>query len=285
MDKEIDSLLPKKYRTKKTIDERIEENTQWWKDRQANAQSALTKKNVKQTQAQLRKYYEKAMNECTNQFELTYLKLLNTQDDIKATPADLYKLDKYWEMQGQISRILTRLGDKQSAFLRKIFINHYAEVYYSIDIDGNYSSGFKNIDKKAIEQLINQIWCADGETWSKRVWTNTENLKQALNEGLVNCVGVGSSPEELKRELVFRFNVSYAQANTLVKTEMVHIQTQAAVDRYKDAGIEEFQVWADEDERRCEICGKLHKKKYLMGETPPIPAHPNCRCTIIPVVD
>lgn len=279
-DKEIDSLLPPKYREKKkTI------STDYWKDRQAKAQANLTKKNVKQTEAQMRKYYQKALDECMKEFEFVYLKLLNTKDGIPATPADLYKLDKYWEMQGQITQILTRLGDKQASFLRLMFVRHYGEMYSSISIDGAYTSGFKNIDKKAVEQLINQIWCADGQTWSNRVWHNTEKLQQMLNDGLISCVATGASTEDLKKQLVMAFNVSYSRADSLVKTELAHIQTQAAADRYRDAGIKEFQVWADEDERRCEVCGKLHEKKYLVGENPPIPAHPNCRCTIIPIVE
>jgi SPP1 gp7 family putative phage head morphogenesis protein len=66
---------------------------------------------------------------------------------------------------------------------------------------------------------------------------------------------------------------------------MAHIQTQAAQKRYEDYGLKEVQVWADEDERRCEICGELHQKKYPIGAVMPIPAHPRCRCCIIPVVD
>jgi SPP1 gp7 family putative phage head morphogenesis protein len=258
----------------------------YWKDRQAQAQSKLTKKTVKETEAQLIKYYRKAMDDVINEFEFTYLKLLNgKQEGINPTPADLYKLDKYWEMQGQITETLNKLGDKQSRFLRKMFMRHYGDIYNSISIDGAYSGGFKHIDKKAVEQIINQIWCADGETWSNRVWDNTEKLRNALNEGLVSCVATGATTEDLKKQLVYMFNVSYSRADSLVKTELAHIQTQAAADRYKDAGIKEYQVWADEDERRCEVCGKLHKKTYLVGETPPIPAHTNCRCTIIPIVE
>ena len=44
-------------------------------------------------------------------------------------------------------------------------------------------------------------------------------------------------------------------------------------------------LWADEDERRCEVCGKLHKKRYPVGANIPIPAHPRCRCCIVPVVE
>ena len=81
------------------------------------------------------------------------------------------------------------------------------------------------------------------------------------------------------------FKVSYSRADSLIRTEMAHIQTQAAAQRYKDAGLKQFEVWADEDERRCDVCGKLHQKRFFIGEQSKMPPfHPLCRCCVIPVI-
>ncbi|MBQ8763134.1 MAG: minor capsid protein [Clostridia bacterium] len=90
------------------------------------------------------------------------------------------------------------------------------------------------------------------------MWGNTEKLIETLNEELINCVATGRNTNELKQLLQERFNVSYSNADSIVRTETAHIQTQAAKQRYTDYGIQEVEVWADEDERRCEVCGKLH---------------------------
>ena len=82
-----------------------------------------------------------------------------------------------------------------------------------------------------------------------------------------------------------QFDVSYRSADSVVRTEMAHIQTQAAKQRYLDAGITEVEVWAEKDERQCEICGKLHQKRFPIDGAMPVPAHPRCRCCIIPVVE
>ena len=126
---------------------------------------------------------------------------------------------------------------------------------------------------------------ADGKSFSQRVWDNVNNLVDTLNEGLVHSVITGKKTTQLKKILQERFAVSYSRADSIVRTEMSHIQNQAARKRYEDYGIKEVQVWADEDERRCEVCGKLHKKKYPIGSQIPVPAHPRCRCSIIPVVE
>lgn len=255
----------------------------YWKDRMAKSQSKLTNKSVKQVEAQMRKYYINSMKRTIADFEATYNKLLTTiGEDRKPTPADLYKLDKYWEMQGQLKKELLKLGSRQVKALSNAFEMNFFDVYNSIAIPSE--KAFNTIDKKMVEQLINHIWVADGKSWSSRIWDNTSKLADTLNEELINCVVNGNKTSDLKRALQERFNVSYSQADALARTELAHIQAQAAKKRYQDYGIQEVEVWADEDERRCEVCGKLHKKRYPIGAEPPIPAHPRCRCTIVPVV-
>ena len=69
----------------------------YWENRLANAQAAITEKNLKQVEKQLSKYYASSMKRVITDFENTYNKLLTTVGEGKEpTPADLYKLDKYW---------------------------------------------------------------------------------------------------------------------------------------------------------------------------------------------
>ena len=256
----------------------------YWKDRMAQSQNKLTSKSIKQIEKQMSKYYAASMERTIADFENTYNKLLATiADGREPTPADLYKLDTYWKMQGQLKKELLKLGNKQIAALSKIFETNFFEVYYSIALEG--MEAFNTINNEMVTQLINSIWVADGKSWSQRIWDNTEKLAATLNEGLVECVVTGKKTTELKKVLQERFNVSYSNADALARTELAHIQTQAAQKRYEDYGIQEMEVWADADERRCEVCGKLHKTRYPIGTQAPIPAHPRCRCCIVPVVE
>ena len=256
----------------------------YWQDRRAEAMARLSERRVKSIEKQLAKYYADTMERVINDFEATYNKLLNTiADDREPTPADLYKLDKYWKMQAQARAELEKLGQKQIALLSKHFEANWFEIYYSINIDG--ATAFTTIDKQAVQQMINQIWCADGKNWSSRIWGNTTELLDTLNGELIHIVAGGKKNSDLKKILQERFGVSYSRADALVRTEVAHIQTEAAKKRYEDCGVEEVEIWADEDERRCDVCGKLHQKRYPVGAAVPIPAHPRCRCCIIPVVE
>ena len=256
----------------------------YWQDRTAAAQAALTKKSTRAAERQLARYYERAMRNTIDAFEATYDKLLATVVDGKQpTPADLYKLDKYWKLQAQLRHELTALGNRQIAALSDVFEMNFFEVYYSWAAEG--ATPYTTISVDGAKQLINQIWAADGKSWSQRVWDNTEALLETLNDELVDCVITGKKTTELKKKLQERFNVSYTRADTLARTELAHIQTKAAEQRYKDYGIKKVEIWADKDERRCEKCGALHQKTYLIGEEIPLPAHPRCRCCIVPVVE
>ena len=203
------------------------------------------------------------------------------------TPADLYKLDKYWQMQGQLKQELQKLGDKQAALLSKEFENEWNSVYNSIALPSQ--DAFSTISPGAAHSAINTVWLADGKTFSQRIWSNTEKLMETLNDNLTHCVITGKSTTELTRLLQDRFDVSYRQAKTLVKTEAAHIQVQAAAQRYQDYGLTEYEfLGRDEHDIGCN-CKKLNGKVFKYSEAkvgvnmPPL--HPNCRCDIIPVIN
>lgn len=257
----------------------------YWKDRHIAAQAALTDKSIDEVEKQLKKYYSHSMRVIMNKFENTYIRIVDSamNEGREPTPADLYKLDAYWKLQGELAQELEKLGAKQEKLYSINFMKEWERIYRNVAITGDDS--YTSIDKSAALQMINEIWCADGKSWSSRVWDNTKLLREELNEGLTEAVVAGVNPDKLKARLMERFNVSYGRADSLVRTEMTHIQTKAAEQRYKDAGIKQVQIWAKEDERTCDICGELHENYYFIGERIPVPAHPKCRCCIVPVID
>lgn len=248
------------------------------------AQEKQANKSIKETQKQLRAYYIRAMKSVLDGFTATYDKLLSTMGEGEIpTPADLYKLDKYWKLQGRLKRELQRLGDNQIAELSKKFEEEFWCIYEAMALTSQ--EAFSSMSKEGARQLINQIWCADGKSWSQRVWNNTDRLQQALNDKLTECVITGKTTSQLKKLLQDEFGVSYNRADTIVRTEMAHIQTQAARQRYQEYGIQEVEIYADTDNRTCPICAKLDGKRFGINDSLPIPAHPRCRCCALPIID
>lgn len=256
----------------------------YWANRLANAQDAITRKSVKQIEKRLKKYYAATMKQVIADFEATYDKLLTTvEEGREPTPADLYKLDKYWQLQAQTRNRLQKLGDRSVVALSRAFEANFFEVYYGLNIEGK--KAFTTLDETAARQIVNQIWVADGKTFSQRVWDNVNRLRDTLEEGLLHTVATGKKTTELKNLLQERFGVSYRRADTLVRTELTHIQTVAAQKRYQDYGIQYVEVLVDPDARTCDKCKELIGKKFPITATPPLPVHPNERCTVVPVID
>lgn len=260
----------------------------YWQKRQDKANKAIADKTIEDIEKQLKKYYSSAMKRTIADFEATYNKLLSAVEDGKEpTPADLYKLDQYWQMQAQLKQEMQKLGDKEVELLSKKFEEEWIGIYKGIHLPSD--KAFSTFSTANAKQMINSSWLADGKTFSQRVWGNTEKLVETLNEQLVHCVVTGKKPTELKELLQERFNVSYHRADTLVKTEVAHIETAAAAQRYKDYGLEKYEyLGRDEHDIGC-ACKKLNGKEFLysemvIGKNAP-PLHPNCRCAIIPVID
>lgn len=256
----------------------------YWEDRYTNGLKKLTAKSERQIQKQLRKYYATTAKSVIDEFEKTYNHLLlAVEEGREPTPADLYKLEKYWEMSGNLRKMLNSLGEKEIEMYSRVFEASYFDIYYGLDLPSDIK--FSTIPHETVKQIINSVWCADGKTWQARCWDNKGKLADTLNNELINTLLTGKKTTDLKKKLQEDFNANYYEAERLVRTELAHIQTVASEQRYKDSGIEYAEVWADKDERQCEVCGKLHKTRYRIGEKMPIPAHPNCRCCIVPVID
>lgn len=260
----------------------------YWLERMNRTQTKIADKTIKDINKQLKKYYKNTMLKVIDDFEATFDKLLTTvASGQQPTPADLYKLDRYFKMQSLLKDELQKLGDKECMLLSKKFEKEWIDIYNAIALTSDKS--FSTISLHNAKEMINQVWLADGKTWSQRVWGNIEKLSETLNDELIDCVVAGRNSKALKEKLVERFNVSYGQANTLVKTEVAHIQTQSAATRYQDYGLTHYQFWADTDEKTCSKCGNIDGFVFSFNEMQPgvnaPPMHPNDRCTIIPVLE
>lgn len=264
--------------------------SEYWQDRQQKQRDMIANKTEKDINKQLTKYYKQVMNKVISDFEATYAKVVEARAEGKeVTPAWLYQLDRYWQLQTQLKEEAKKLGDKEIAIMSEKFAEEWNDVYKVTAVPSE--TAFSTVSTVNAQQMLNAVWCADGKTFSDRVWKNTERLVETLNEELVHCVVTGKKTTELRDKLVERFNVSRRQAQTLVRTEISHIQTAALVQKWKEYGVDKVKFLGREsggcnhDPSCTELNGKIidvDKLKY--GENCP-PIHPNCKCTLRAVID
>lgn len=150
---------------------------------------------------------------------------------------------------------------------------------------GILGNGVKGASERA-KSLVGQSFM--NATFSERIWSNQEALRNKLSTILTKGLIGGKSYQSLAAEIRKDFNVSAREAMRLVRTEMVRVQTQAQIDSYKANGWEEFEFLAYST-ASCEICNALNKKHFKISDFQPAenapPMHPNCRCRTAPYED
>ena len=265
----------------------------YWANRQENELNKVSSLTEKTINSQLDKYYFSLMKQVMADFEATYDKIMSVGVGNPVTVADLYKLDKYWQMQARLKELCEKLGNKEVELFSKNFEKQLDEIYQKAALPSD--EAFVIPSESNAKQMINTIWCADGKTWSQRVWGNLQLLQETLNEQLIHIVVTGRTTRDLRIALMERFNVSRKQANMLIRTEIDHIQTASAAKRYQDSGLTRYQILGRE-EGSCtrgrkgsidchEMDGKIFTYAEMKVGTNAPPFHPNCRCRIKPVID
>ncbi len=251
-------------------------NNKWWEDIYDDA--------VEDTEKHLERLYRKAALRLKRNIEELYNKFEVRPEDLIIN--DLYKNNQYYILLSQLNRELTRLGAEEIKVL-----DSKMEAFYEYT-SGAVSNqiGFQKAFQLPAERVIHSIWCKDGKDWSDRIWSNKAVLQERLEQKLVDCIAGGLSKDKAVNELCnLSIEGNRNAADRIVRTELTRIQNAAAADTYKAAGIEKYEYLAIEDDRTSEECSELNGKIFrlddaVVGENFP-PIHPNCRCSIIPIVE
>lgn len=113
----------------------------------------------------------------------------------------------------------------------------------------------------------------------------TDDMRKRIVTELVDGISKGEGSNELARRIRDEVDVSMERASVIARTETMTAFNDAAKDNYAVNGVTEVEwLSSTEDGRLCEECADLNGKKYLIDSAPDCPAHPNCRCTLLPVI-
>lgn len=141
-------------------------------------------------------------------------------------------------------------------------------------------------DLQGLLRAMDTAWA--GRNYSARIWRNTDHLAQMLEDEIEAAFLSGKSVRRMANVIMDRFGVGYRAAECLVRTETSYVQNQTAAQSYRDAGCTDYEILTASDRRTCRRCAAQNGRRYPFtamqaGENAP-PFHPNCRCTILPVV-
>ena len=168
----------------------------------------------------------------------------------------------------------------------------YEDGYFRTMFDAQKRAGvgvsFTAPGGKQLETAIREKWL--GQNYSDRIWADkkklTDNIEQMLSQEFVR----GRGPNDIARDFADRLNVSYSNAQRLIRTEINYISNKGSLQAYKDTGIvEKYRYLATLDSRTSDICRELDGEVFEIKEAkvgvnlPPL--HPYCRSTTVPHFD
>lgn len=195
----------------------------------------------------------------------------------------------------QINRRYAVIGKEFSTFLKGSLKDNFEEAV----AHSNYSVKTVRKGLKSFEPTYQEV--ADIEDdWRRRTNKHSANINTIINQGITNHDTADMIADKLSKET----DMQVYEAKRLARTETSKVLNHASLLVFKGMGVKRVQ-WLDSTEtvslvskkkgkstRVCSYCrsyatgGKEGKGIYPANKLPsPIPAHPNCRCTIAPVLD
>ena len=266
----------------------------YWQKREAEQRERYLSKSERQIARKLRKMYAAAAEDIVKDMELLYLRIL--EEGTETIPNNLYRYNRYYHLRQQMGNKLRTLGGKSIREMSKEAEQMYkwtsSRVLSSLGFEVKGNKELLLVAKSMWDNRSSwsqSVWCADGLTVNGRVARNMAQLQMTLEKGLQDCLARGVPKDELVKTLMRKFEVSYSNADRLARTERTYIQNQATKESYIKAGVKQYEYFAELDERTSDECEEMNGQIFdvanaVVGVNYP-PLHPNCRCTVLAVID
>lgn len=236
-------------------------------------------------QKQARKYLDEVERLGDKAFTAEY------RDYLKKLSGRAY-ISQMDELVTNIRHNIETLSTGHNAGLGNLLKDAYEDGYFRTMFDAQKRAGvgvsFTTPGGKQLEAAIREKWL--GQNYSDRIWADkkklTDNIEQMLSQEFVR----GRGPDDIARDFADRLNVSYSNAQRLIRTEINYISNKGSLQAYKDTGIvEKYRYLATLDSRTSDICRELDGEVFEIKEAkvgvnlPPL--HPYCRSTTVPHFD
>lgn len=250
-------------------------NNQYW---QVRLSDTIFKKNTKQLEKQLLKYYKQASKTIENEISDLYIKML-ADGEISANT--LYSFSRYRNLQEVISKEIYKIGKQEIEATQLTLLDSYKEIYLKTNEKLGIQTSWTILNESIAKEIVNANF--KGAKYSDRIWTNKTKLKEQLEKHIVDTVIAGQSKDKAVKAIVDRFGVSFSDSDRIVRTETMRVLNDSQKQSYIDRGYTQVEWLVEDDDRLCDECSPLDGKIFDINTAPSI-IHPNCRCTCIPVL-
>lgn len=192
-----------------------------------------------------------------------------------------YRRPRYERMMAILENELEELERNEEQFT----LAWIAAVHEAFGLDAPKTSG---LSKRTADE-IRKYGVYNGETvktiFSKVMAADIDRLSSAVasSAGARDAAGISSLREEIDRAMLTATKQIAVNVSMVVNGVSNDTSREVAKKNVKYA---DKVMWVTElDERVCEECAGLEGELFDADDVPECPAHPNCRCRIIPIMD
>lgn len=201
------------------------------------------------------------------------------------------KITRLRALQDAINVELCKVTHEYQMTLEDTLIGLFSDQYTkACELMGVMAPG---IPREAVIKIIEYPYA--GRMYSDNIWRNKDNLVNFINQEITVGIIRGESIQKIARRLrnetkADTLRLAQSWAERLVRTEINYAMNQAHLKGYKDSGVvEKYEFLAAHDKRTSKLCRDLDGEmfelsKAVVGENYP-PMHPNCRSTVVPVLE
>ncbi|MEA5058058.1 MAG: phage minor head protein [Anaerotignum propionicum] len=231
---------------------------------------------------ELRKIYRSQSQEIQNKVTDLYLKMI---EDGGISTTNLYAYGRSTELMREINTILKSYGEKEIKIVSGGLESVYREVFgkTSEALGQTVKWGLQNT--YIMEEVVNAN--LKGANFSNRIWKNRSSLLKNLEKNIQDVVASGQSKDSAIKHIMSIEKASFRNADRLVRTETMRVINDGQKQSFTANGYTHGYYIYSDDDRNCEECERISKESrenpQLLDAMDAV-HHPNCRCTIRPVV-
>lgn len=109
-------------------------------------------------------------------------------------------------------------------------------------------------------------------------------VAEMIRTEVVKAVALGTDFNTIARRLLQTGQITRSRALMVARTEVNRVRREATRQTYVESGVTTGWEWvASKSIRTCPACLFMDGRIFKLEE--PFPQHPNCRCTMIPVIE
>jgi SPP1 gp7 family putative phage head morphogenesis protein len=105
-----------------------------------------------------------------------------------------------------------------------------------------------------------------------------DRIEDALVRGSVR----GAGPRATARMVREAVDITRGEAERIVRTVFANANSEARMSTYREMRVQYVQWDATNDDRTCSYCEARHGIVWKRDQAPRPPAHPHCRCVLLP---